>query len=286
MAKKKPIVALIYDFDGTLSPGNMQEFGFIQAIGKDKAEFWAKNKKLSEDNDANGILTYMYLMIQAAKNNGVSLRRESFKRFGENVELFDGVKEWFALVNEYGKSIGLDVKHYINSSGLKEMIEGTPIAKEFENIYACSFLYDVDGIAYWPAVAIDYTTKTQFLFKINKGIKEVSDNKKINQYIPEKERPIPFERMIYFGDGDTDIPCMKMIKEHGGHSIAVYANGNSVKKATALQLIKDNRVNFVCPADYRAGKEINMVVKRILDKIKADYEFQRLLDLHHKKIKK
>jgi 2-hydroxy-3-keto-5-methylthiopentenyl-1-phosphate phosphatase len=286
MAKKKPIVALIYDFDGTLSPGNMQEFGFIQAIGKDKAEFWAKNKKLSEDNDANGILTYMYLMIQAAKNNGVSLRRESFKRFGENVELFDGVKEWFALVNEYGKSIGLDVKHYINSSGLKEMIEGTPIAKEFENIYACSFLYDVDGIAYWPAVAIDYTAKTQFLFKINKGIKEVSDNKKINQYIPEKERPIPFERMIYFGDGDTDIPCMKMIKEHGGHSIAVYANGNSVKKATALQLIKDNRVNFVCPADYRAGKEINMVVKRILDKIKADYEFQRLLDLHHKKIKK
>ena len=259
MTKKRPTVALIYDFDGTLSPGNMQEFGFIQAIGKDKSEFWAKNKQLSEDNDANGILTYMYLMIQAAKNNGISLRRESFKRFGENVELFDGVKEWFALVNEYGKSIGLDVKHYINSSGLKEMIEGTPIAKEFENIYACSFLYDVDGIAYWPAVAIDYTAKTQFLFKINKGIKEVSDNKKINQYIPEKERPIPFERMIYFGDGDTDIPCMKMIKEHGGHSIAVYANGNSVKKATALQLIKDNRVNFVCPADYRAGKEINMV---------------------------
>ena len=286
MTKKKTTVALIYDFDGTLSPGNMQEFGFIQAIGKDKAEFWAKNKKLSEDNDANGILTYMYLMIQAAKSNGISLRRESFKRFGENVELFDGVKEWFTLVNEYGKSIGLDIKHYINSSGLKEMIEGTPIAKEFENIYACSFLYDVDGIAYWPAVAIDYTAKTQFLFKINKGIKEVSDNKKINQYIPERERPIPFERMIYFGDGDTDIPCMKMIKEHGGHSIAVYASGNSAKKATALQLIKDNRVNFVCSADYRAGKEINMVVKRILDKIKADYEFQRLLYWHHKKIKK
>ena len=286
MAKKRPVVALIYDFDGTLSPGNMQEFGFIQAIGKDKSEFWAKNKQLSEDNDANGILTYMYLMIQAAKSNGISLRRESFKRFVENVELFDGVKEWFTLVNDYGKSIGLDIKHYINSSGLKEMIEGTPIAKEFENIYACSFLYDVDGIAYWPAVAIDYTAKTQFLFKINKGIKEVSDNKKINQYIPEKERPIPFERMIYFGDGDTDIPCMKMIKEHGGHSIAVYANGKSAKKATALQLIKDNRVNFVCPADYRAGKEINMVVKRILDKIKADYEFQRLLDLHHNKIKK
>lgn len=228
----------------------------------------------------------MYLMIQAAKNNGISLRRDSFKRFGRNIELFEGVKEWFSLVNNYGRKIGLDIKHYINSSGLKEMIEGTPIAKEFENIYACSFLYDVDGIAYWPAVAIDYTAKTQFIFKINKGIKEVSDNKKINQYIPEKERPIPFERMIYFGDGDTDIPCMKMIKEHGGHSIAVYAKNNNAKKATALQLIKDNRVNFVCPADYRIGKEINIVVKRILDKIKADYEFQRLLNWHQNKIKK
>lgn len=188
------------------------------------------------------------------------------------------------MINEYGKSIGLDVKHYINSSGLKEMIEGTPISKEFENIYACSFLYDVDGIANWPAVAVDYTAKTQFIFKINKGIKEVSDNRKINQYIPENERPIPFSRMIYFGDGETDIPCMKMVKEHGGHSIAVFSN--SRKQVTAKQLIRDNRVNFICQADYNQGKEMHMIVKRILDKIKADYEFQRLLDVHQKKAEK
>ena len=284
MSRKRPIVALIYDFDGTLSPGNMQEFGFIQAIGKDKNEFWAKNKELSEQNDANGILCYMYLMIQAAKTNGLSLRRDSFKEFGAKVELFDGVQEWFSLINEYGKSIGLEIKHYINSSGLKEMIEGTSIAKEFENIYACSFLYDVDGIAYWPAVAVDYTTKTQFLFKINKGIKEVSDNKKINEYVPEGERPIPFQRMVYFGDGETDIPCMKMIKDHGGHSIAVY--GNNKKRNTAYKLINENRVNFACRADYREGKEIHAVVKRILDKIKADIEFQRLLDIHKKQANK
>lgn len=284
MPKKKPIVALIYDFDGTLSPGNMQEFGFIQAIGKDKTEFWAKNKELSEKNDANGILCYMYLMVQAAKANGISLKRESFKEFGSNVELFDGVKEWFQLINDYGKKIGLLIKHYINSSGLKEMIEGTPIAKEFENIYACSFLYDVDGVAYWPAVAVDYTTKTQFLFKINKGINEVSDNKKINEYVPEEKRPIPFERMIYFGDGETDIPSMKMIKDHGGHSIAVY--GDTKKRQTAYKLINENRVNFVCRADYRVNKDIHAVVKRILDKIKADVEFQRLLDVHKKQANK
>ncbi len=278
MTKKRPTVALIYDFDGILSPGNMQEFGFIQAIGKDKTEFWKKNKELSEQNDANGILCYMYLMMQAAKNNGISLKRESFKDFGAKVELFEGVREWFSLINNYGKAIGLDIKHYINSSGLKEMIEGTSIAKEFENIYACSFLYDVDGIAYWPAVAVDFTAKTQFLFKINKGIKEVSDNKKINEYVPESERPIPFERMIYFGDGETDIPCMKMIKDHGGHSIAVY--GDKKKKDTAHKLIKENRVNFACKADYRPEKEIYAVVKRILDKIKADIEFNRLLEVH------
>lgn len=282
MAKnKKPTVALVYDFDGTLSPGNMQEFGFIQAIGKDKNEFWRKNKELSENNDASGILCYMNLMIKEASYNSISLSRDSFRKFGREIELFDGVKEWFNLINSYGKSIGLDIKHYINSSGLKEMIEGTPIAHEFENIYACSFLYDVNGVAYWPAVAVDYTTKTQFLFKINKGIKEVSDTKKINEYVPEQERPVPFERMIYFGDGETDIPCMKMVKEHGGHSIAVY--GNPSKKVTAMKLIEENRVNFACIADYRKDKEMFGVVKRVLDKIKSDYEFERLLEVHKKK---
>lgn len=276
-----PIVALIYDFDGTLAPGSMQEFGFIQAIGKDNEEFWRKNRELSQENDANSILTYMYLMIQAARANNISLRRESFRRFGSQVELFPGVTGWFTRVNEYGRSLGLDVRHYINSSGLKEMIEGTPIAHEFENIYACSYLYDVDGVAYWPAVAVDYTAKTQFLFKINKGIREVSDNKKINDYIPEAERPVPFGRMIYFGDGDTDIPCMKMVKEHGGHSIAVY--GEEGRRGTALRLIRENRVDFVCRADYRPGGEISAVVQRILDKMKADFDFARLLAQHRHK---
>ena len=281
MTKKRPKVALIYDFDGTLSPGNMQEFGFIQATGKTKEEFWEKNRKLSEGKDANGILTYMYLMLDEAKKNNISLTRESFQSFGKNVELFRGVKQWFSMVNEYGESIGLNIKHYINSSGLKEMIEGTPIAQEFENIYACSFLYNKDGSAFWPAVAVDYTTKTQFLFKINKGIPKVSDNSKVNQYVPDNKRPIPFPRMIYFGDGETDIPCMKMVKEHGGHSIAVY--NNEAKEKIAQQLIREGRANFMCPANYTKASAMNIVVKRILDKIKADFEFDRLIELNQKK---
>lgn len=281
---KEPIVALIYDFDGTLSPGNMQEFGFIQAIGTDTEKFWKTSNELSIKEDASGILCYMYNMIKEANYNNIRLTKESFRKFGNEIELYNGVKEWFKLINSYGKSIGLTVKHYINSSGLKEMIEGTPIAEEFENIYACSFLYDVNDVAYWPAVAVDYTAKTQFLFKINKGIAEVSDNTKINEYVKEEDRPVPFERMIYFGDGETDVPCMKMVKVHGGHSIAVY--GDSKKKATAMKLIREERVNFACKADYSKDKAIYKVVKRILDKIKADYDFNRLLDIHKNKAEK
>ena len=191
-------------------------------------------------------------MLEEAKKNNISLTRESFQSFGKNVELFRGVKQWFSFINEYGASIGLDIKHYINSSGLKEMIEGTPIAQEFENIYACSFLYDDDGIAYWPAVAVDYTTKTQFLFKINKG-----------------------------GDGETDVPCMKMVKEHGGHAIAVY--NTPEKEAMACQLVREGRANFMCTANYSRGGVMNIIVKRILDKIKADFEFDRLIELNQKK---
>lgn len=279
MATKKNIdVALVYDFDGTLSPRNMQEFGFVQAIKKDSEEFWEKNHLLAKRNDASEILCYMYLMLQEAKANDISLKRDSFKNFGARIELFPGVMDWFSLVNQYGKSIGLNIKHYINSSGLKEMIEGTPIAKNFDNIYACSFLYNIDGVAYWPAVAVDYTTKTQFLFKINKGIKEISDNKKINEFVKKEDRPIPFERMIYFGDGDTDIPCMKVVKEHGGHSIAVY--GDRKKKATAMRLISEERVNFVCKADYSKDSDIHKIVVRILDKIRSEYDFARLQDIH------
>ncbi len=280
MSAKKPTVALIYDFDGTLSPGNMQEFGFIKALGQNSKDFWKKNATLSVENDASPVLCYMNLMIMEAKAKGISLKRDSFKQFGKDVELFKGVKEWFGIINRYGKENDLEIKHYINSSGMKEMIEGTEIAKEFEAIYACSFIYNVDGIAYWPSIAVDYTTKTQFLFKINKGIKSVSDNIAINEYVPDDERPVPFKQMIYFGDGETDIPSMKLVKEHGGNSIAVYKPRDGNKKIIAEKLISENRVNFVCPADYSEDKEIYKVVTTIIDKIKSDYDFENLQKLH------
>lgn len=268
-------VALIYDFDGTLSPGNMQEYDFIPAVGKKNREFWEKSTRLAVENDADPILTYMSEMIREAKRSEISLRRESFRRSGEKVELFQGVSQWFSRINLYAQSKGLEIDHYINSSGIKEMIEGTSIAGEFRKIFACSFLYDVDGVAYWPAVAVNYTNKTQFMFKINKGIDEVWDNKRINEYSPEETRPVPFKNMIYIGDGTTDIPCMRLVKEKHGHAIAVY--DPSKKRAPSLQsLVADSRVNFVCAADYSEGGHLDRVVKAVIDKIAADSALSKL----------
>ena len=274
--KKRPIVALIYDFDGTLSPGNMQEFGFIQAIGQTPEEFWRKSNTVPEGQEVSSILSYMKLMVDEARAKGISLTRDSFVSFGKAIELYPGVREWFALVNEYGRRHGVKVEHYINSSGQTELIEGTPIAREFKKIFACSFWYDESGVAVWPAVAVDYTAKTQFLFKIAKGIMDISDNTRVNESQKEDEKPIPFSHMIYFGDGTTDVPCMKIVKMFGGNSIAVYDPASERKSATARKLLRQNRVNFICEADYRVGGQMYEVVATIIDKIKAESDFSAL----------
>lgn len=266
----KITAALIYDFDGTLAPGNMQEYDFIPAVGQSNREFWNDANSLAEEQDADMTLTYMAKMLEAARSRKLSLRREAFQESGRNIRLFPGVKEWFGRINAYAAARGVRVLHYINSSGLKEMIEGTPIASEFRKIYACSFLYDVDGIAYWPAVAVNYTNKTQFIFKINKGIESVYDSERINEFIEEEKRPVQFRHMIYFGDGTTDIPCMKLVKQQGGHSIAVYNPRSRQKRQTMEQLIRDNRVSYICAADYSPDKEIDTLVRTIIDKIHAD----------------
>ena len=274
--KNRPIVALIYDFDGTLSPGNMQEFGFIQAIGKKPQEFWQESDDIAAGQDASNILSYMKLMFDEAKKAGIKLRRDDFRKFGESVELFEGVTGWFKLINDYGKTHGVKVEHYINSSGLAEMIEGTPIAKEFKRIYACSFLYNKEGEAEWPGVAVDYTAKTQFIFKINKGILSVRDNKKVNESQEEVNKRIPFPHMIYFGDGETDVPCMKIVKMFGGNSIAVYNPEIKKKVNVAKKLLRQQRVNFITPANYTKESRTYEVVCAIIDKIKADWELLKL----------
>lgn len=271
-----PIVALIYDFDGTLSPGNMQEYSFIKAIGKDKDEFWAETAVMAENQDSDNVLIYMLLMLEKAKEMGISLRKESFQTFGESVILFKGVESWFKRINEYGFEQGVIIEHYINSSGMKEIIEGTKIAKEFKTIFACSYYYNPEGNAIWPAASVNYTNKTQFLFKINKGIDSIRDSVKINESVPEDLKRVAFPNMVYLGDGETDIPCMKLIKQLGGTAVAVYEPNNSKKREIAKKLIKQERVNYLCPADYSKGKNLEILIKAIINKIKADDNLNHL----------
>ena len=218
----------------------------------------------------------MKLMFDEAKRNGIKLRREDFERFGQNIQLFDGVREWFRLVNDYGRTHGVRIEHYINSSGLKEIIEGSPIAHEFKHVFAGTFIYNADGEAEWPGIAVDYTAKTQFLFKISKGIFSARDNKQVNASMAEDKKRIPFSNMIYFGDGDTDVPCMKIVGMFGGHSIAVFDPGNERKKAAAAKLKRQGRVAFAVPAVYTQDAPAFRVVRAIIDKIRADFVLSRL----------
>ena len=209
----------------------------------------------------------MGLMLEKAAAAEVQVRRKNFVDYGKSLKLFTGVEDWFARINDYGKLTGVNVSHHIISSGIKEMILGTSIKKNFSNIYASSFCYDHHGVAKWPAQALNYTTKTQFLFRINKGTHNVFDHDKINDYIPPNDRPVPFKNIAFIGDGETDIPCFRLVKDLGGHSIAVFQPHSSKGKRRSLKILKDGRVNFIAPADYSEGKQIDRAVKAIMEKL-------------------
>ena len=267
----KPIVALMYDFDKTLCTKDMQEYGFIPALGMSAAQFWGEVDALTNAQEMDSILAYMYRMVEKAGERDIPITRETFRRLGEDVEYFEGVTSWFERINAYGEEVGAQIEHYIVSSGVKEIIEGTQIAKHFKKIYACEFMYDEQEKIKWPKFAVNYTAKTQFLFRINKGVLRVDSqsNSKLNQYTPEQERRVPFHNMIYIGDGLTDVPCMKLVKTNGGQSIAVYDDSARGRMAAA-SLLKAGRVNYVAPADYREGSDVDRIVKAIIRKVQAE----------------
>ena len=277
MKQKKLIpMAICYDFDGTLSPRCMQEYGFIRELGIEAAAFWTKSNALARKQNADQITSYMHQMKLESQKRHLPFQKATLKSYGQAVELFAGLDTWFKRVNAYGRKRGLSVEHYIISSGLKEILEGTAIAKSFTEIFASSFIYDRHGNAVWPAQVVNYTNKTQFLFRINKGCLDIADDRRINKRIPESEKHIPFSRMIYIGDGETDVPCMLTLKSDGGHSIAVYQPKITESCQNAQLLLDDKRADFAAPADYRDGKPVEIYVKALIDKIAADTQIQTL----------
>ncbi len=271
---KKPIVAIMYDFDKTLCTKDMQEYAFIPTLGMTSSAFWGEVNTMTDKEEMDNILAYMYKMVEKAREKKIPVTRKTFHEMGMKVEYFNGVKTWFERVNNFGKEVGVRVEHYIVSSGIKEIIEGTEIADYFKKIYACEFLYDYNGSIQWPKFAVNYTAKTQFLFRINKGVLTIDSKSadKLNRFTPENERPVPFRNMIYIGDGLTDVPCMKLVKSNGGQSIAVYDQEKGKEAAELLK--KADRVNFVAPADYGPDTDIEVIVKAIIKKIQAVEEMQ------------
>lgn len=271
----KPVVAFMYDFDGTLSPGNMQEYGFLDKLGESSTEFWRKSNEEARKFEMDPISAYMHLMIKETESRALNISKENLIKLGQTVELFPGVETWFKRINEYAHTKGLKVEHFIISSGLKEIIEGTPIAKEFRKIFASAFIFDAYGKPIWPAQIVNFTTKTQYIFRINKDSLDLADVKKVNQYIPQDERRVPFRRMVYFGDGDTDVPCMKLFKAEGGFSIAVYP---ARKKEKAGQLLADNRCSYIAPTDYSPDTKVEKLAFGIIDLIAAQENLNKLAE--------
>ena len=268
--EKEPVLAICYDFDKTLSPDNMQAQGYIQSVGYDVHKFWEESNDLAQANDMDSNLAYMLKMVMESQGR-IEFSRKALNEYGARVQLFEGVRDWFERVREYGRQNHVIVEHYIISSGLREMIEGTEIAKNgvFEKIYASSFYFDDSGIARWPAQVINYTSKTQFLFRIEKGVLDINDPG-VNEYFPPEQVRVPFRNMIYIGDSDTDIPCMKLVNTYGGHSIGVY-NPDTGDKRKVYRMIEDQRIRYFAPADYREGSRLDQLVKEIIHKT-AVYE--------------
>lgn len=272
--ESKPVITICYDFDKTLSPDDMQAQGYIQSVGYNIKEFWTESNSLAETNDMDQNLAYMYKMVEEAEGHFV-FNREKLSEYGSKVELFPGVKEWFERIRAYGAEQDVIIEHYIISSGLKEMIEGTEMAKNgaFERIYASSFYYNDRGVAKWPAQVVNYTNKTQFLFRIEKGVLDVNDPG-VNDYFPPDEIRVPFRNIIYIGDSDIDIPCMKLVNSYGGYSIGVY-NPETKNKDKVYKMLRDNRIKYFAPADYSCDTELDGLVKAIIDRTAANEKLER-----------
>jgi len=276
-------IAIAYDFDGTLAPGNMQEYDFIPNLEMDIHEFWKESNEIAKQHDMDEVLAYMYLMLEKAKQKNIPVKKEDFFQYGTQISFYPGVVQYFERINQYAANKGFEIEHYIISSGLREFVEGTSIAHRFKDIFASGFMYNDNNVACWPALGVNYTNKTQFLFRINKGIHNSYDNTLINKIVHENEKPVPFSNMIYLGDGETDIPAMKMVRMQGGYTIAVYnedfiptENRKKAPKEICEEIVRQQRADFLAPANYTENSPLDVLIKRCIDKIVAEQELNRL----------
>ncbi len=269
-------IALVYDFDGTLSPQPMQEYTVLPKMGLEPQAFWASVNKEAQETQSDPMLVYMRLILEQLKKHEIAVRRDDFAKMAKAIDYFPGVEDWFTRINHYVQKhsgSGAKVAHYIISAGQKEILEGVSIHKYFRQIYASEYHFDYQGIATFPKLLVTDTSKTQFLFRINKGREALNDS--INEHMPESERPIPFENIIYVGDGMTDVPSMALTKKSGGHTVAVYNPEKSHGEEICRKLLYSGRADFIAEADYRAGSKLSTRIELLLDAIISSIAFRR-----------
>src|SRR5512141_2791076 len=269
-------IALVYDFDGTLSPQPMQEYTVLPKIGVAPAEFWAMVNREARETESDPMLVYMRHIIEALERVRVDVKREDFAAMARAIEYFPGVATWFTRMNAYvrRRSKGaVKLQHYLISAGQKEILDGVSIRKHFKRVYASEYHFNHHGVGTFPKLLVTDTLKTQFLFRINKGLELVTDS--INEHMPEAERPIPFANMIYVGDGMTDVPSMALTKKSGGHTVAVYDRGRRTGRATCVKLLNAGRADFIAEADYRRDSKLSRRVQLLLDAIIAGIAYRR-----------
>ena len=273
----KNVIALVYDFDGTLSPKTMQNYTVLPNLGVEKtSEFWAEVTKECVQTGAENTLVWMRKIKELAEGEHKLITKAYFKKCARNIQYFKGVEKFFDEINGYVRKVSrgkMLVRHYIISAGLKEILDGISIRKKFHNIFGSEYHYDCSGKPDFPKVVITDTIKTQYLFRINKGKEKISES--INEHMPEKDRPIPFENIIYIGDGLTDVPAMALTKKNGGHAIAIYRAGHPRSIKTCKKLLHANRVDFIALADYTKGRELYRDVTVSLDVVIKNYDFLR-----------
>jgi 2-hydroxy-3-keto-5-methylthiopentenyl-1-phosphate phosphatase len=276
-AFKHNVIAIVYDFDGTLTPQPMQEYTILPEIGiKDGKRFWNQVNQEAAQTNGEGIVAYMRLMLEKSKSKRFPLTAKMLRESAERINYFPGVQTYFKRINDYVKKQFLyevELRHYVISAGLKEIIEGASIAKYFYKVFASEYYYDEYGAATFPNVIVNDTLKTQFIFRINKGKENLNEN--INLHMPIHLRPIPFQNILYIGDGLTDVPCMTVIRKNGGYAIAVYKSYSSQGRKICKELLKAERVDFIAQADYNSGTELDRLIKLLLGNIVEGIRYGR-----------
>ena len=270
---KQNKIAIIYDFDGTLTPKTMQEYTLLPRMGIKSKNFWDDIVKETRETGAESMMVYMRHLLDYAEKKNIAISKKEFYKMAKNIEYYNGVQTWFDRVNKYVKKISKSkviIEHYIISAGHLEILEGISIKKYIKKIFASEYYFDKNDNAVFPKIVVTDTTKTQYIFRINKGKINLSES--INEHMEEKQRPIPFDNMIYIGDGLTDVPSMALIKKEGGHSIAVFQK-NQEQIRISKSLLKANRVDFIAPANFSDKSELYKNMLLLIDYVVAKIKY-------------